>query len=290
MPVLMKGQKWRDAVKKGSLRFEFPVRAEEKRDEIRARFFFQGATAKVESYAQKPLYNLEHITEVVGNAMIRGGISELDAGIEVNGNFNDTYRLTRSKNGPPAEHMEIVVWVFDLPDYDYYPQWKRSIMLSSFCASASIPWLKPIPGREVHTMQELMQYYEQVRSDGIEGLMVKVLDGLYERKRSWNWYKLKPEDTHDGKIIGLHEAVCGKDQPELGLSKGDMLGRIGSVTVRLEDGTTATPHGIPFALGEEMLNNPTYYLDRWVEFTCMERDRQGGYRHPIFKRIREDKA
>ena len=120
--------------------------------------------------------------------------------------------------------------------------------------------------------------------------MVKVLDGLYERKRSWNWYKLKPEDTHDGKIIGLHEAVCGKDQPELGLSKGDMLGRIGSVTVRLEDGTTATPHGIPFALGEEMLNNPTYYLDRWVEFTCMERDRQGGYRHPIFKRIREDKA
>ena len=118
--------------------------------------------------------------------------------------------------------------------------------------------------------------------------MVKSLDHVYERgARIYGWLKYKPEEDADGVITELHEAICGKDQPHLGLRKGDRLGRIGSVTVRMADGSTASPHGIAFPLGRDMFDHPEKYIGQWCEFKYMEIDRQGGYRHPTFHRLRE---
>jgi ATP-dependent DNA ligase len=141
-----------------------------------------------------------------------------------------------------------------------------------------------------HDEKDVQVLYAECRRRSVEGVMVKLPGHLYQRKRTHDWYKLKPEETHDGRITGVIEAVCGKDQPELGLSVGDKLGRTGSVTVQLEDGSIAAPHGIPHTLGRAMHENPEKYIGRWCEFSCMEVDRQGGYRHPVFKRLREDKA
>lgn len=302
MAELMKGQKWSDRYLKGKLRFEFPTTVEEKRDEIRAHFKLvicsdthKPVTCKVQSYAGKPLYNLEKQCEQMYAVMLRHGLTELDCGIEVNGNFDDSYRWVRTKKGVPKglENAEVVVLLFDLPNFEHTPhatyQYRLGVM-QGIIERAGIPTFK----RPLHWVAfdeaDIDAMYAQCRRQGTEGVMVKTLTHLYERTRSWAWFKRKPDETHDGRITGIVEAVCGKDQPELGLHVGDRLARAGAVTVELEDGSTASPHGIPHALGRDMFANPEKYIGQWCEFSCMEVDRQGGYRHPIFKRLREEKA
>jgi ATP-dependent DNA ligase len=132
---------------------------------------------------------------------------------------------------------------------------------------------------EVHVM------YSRLRAEGLEGAMVKSLGHTYANKRTADWLKYKPEETEDGYIAGLVRAVSIHGEP---------LDRIGSITVYvphgLSENSVATPHGIPHALGAEMFQNPDKYIGQWVEFKYMERDRQGGYRHPTFIRLREAKA
>jgi ATP-dependent DNA ligase len=131
--------------------------------------------------------------------------------------------------------------------------------------------------------------YERLRAMGFEGAMVKSLQHTYEPgKRTYGWLKVKPEADADGQIVGFEEAICGVDQPEHGLKKGDNLQRIGSVLLHCTDGSQVAPHGIPHELGRDMYTNPQKYMGQWVEFKYMERDRQGGYRHPTFNRLREE--
>lgn len=297
MAQLMKGQKWSDRYLKEKLRFEFPVIVEEKRDEIRAHFKLvhdadtgKPVTCMVQSYAGNPLYNLEKQCEQMYAVMLRHGLTELDCGIEVNGNFDDSYRWVRTKKGIPngLEDAEVVVLLFDVPESNLEYGLRLEYMLVIVGMSGLKGFVRP---RHWVVQDEagIDKVYIHCRSKAIEGVMVKTLNHLYSRTRSWSWFKRKPDETHDGRITGIVEAVCGTAQPERGLAVGDLLGRAGSVDVVLEDGSTASPHGIPHALGRDMLQNPEKYIGQWCEFSCMEVDRQGGYRHPIFKRLREAK-
>jgi hypothetical protein len=138
-----------------------------------------------------------------------------------------------------------------------------------------------VPRLLVNTPTQAEQFFEDMQSAGYEGAMLKNAQHLYVRKRSWDWLKMKSELDGDGKIIDMREAVSEVGEP---------LGRIGSVHVLLEDGSSAWPAGIAHELGRQMMKNPDAFLGEWCEFVYMERDRQGGYRHPRFKRIREAKA
>ena len=299
MALLMKGQSYKDRYKKGVLRYTFPVQVEEKRDEIRAHFRLVRCTdsgkpvsCEVVSYAGKPLYNLGKQCEWMYSVLLREGLNELDCGVEVNGSYDDTYRYVRTKKGIPEglENAEVVVLLFDIPEMDEPYGTRIGAMLGIIKrACRQLEFHRP-NGWLAYSEAEVDVIYGHVRSKGLEGVMVKTLDHKYERARSWSWFKRKPSETHDGQIEGFVQAVCGKDQPEKGLKAGQLLPRIGAVVLRLEDCSTATPHGIPHALGEDMLHNPNKYMGQWAEFTCMERDRQGGYRHPVFKRLREAKA
>lgn len=303
MAELMKGQSWSDRYLKGKLRFEFPVFAEEKRDEIRAHFRLvrdkitrTPVCVEVVSYAGKPLYNLGRQCELMFTLFMRVGLEELDCGVEVNGNYNDSYRLVRSSKGVPEDLLNatVDVLVYDIPaPADGQHEYRfRSEYIREWLLVRAHPRLRLKAPRQwiCHDEDDIMWHYCMVRGEGVEGLMIKTMHHAYQRKRSWDWFKLKPEETYDGRITGFVEAICGVNQPELGLRVGDPLRRAGAVAVILEDGSTASPHGIPHNLGKDMLENPEKYIGEWVEFSCMERDRQGGYRHPIFKRLREAKA
>ena len=110
--------------------------------------------------------------------------------------------------------------------------------------------------------------------------MAKTLDHVYARRRTFDWMKIKPKETFDGKITGFNEAVSETGAP---------LGRVGSINVECADGSTAAPAGIAHGLGRTLWEDQAKYIGQWIEFSCMERDRQGGYRHPIYGRFREDK-
>lgn len=298
MPNLMKGETWAkgNTLVRGKPRFQYPVGVEVKLDEIRCHVIREAGMIRYESYAGKPLHNLEFLNSRMARLMFRNDLYELDCGILVNKNFNDSYRWVRSSSKVPSglDQSMVQVLLFDVPDCKR-PYATRRLMCDEVAFDAilhcGLPMIRP-EYRECANEAEVLAFF----ADAVvyaEGLMVKTLDHLYERKRTFGWLKLKPEETHDGvitEILEAHSVTESIDEAGQVVPVGTPLGRAGSVRVRLEDGSFADPSGIRHDLGRDMFMNPDQYLGRWVEFKCMERDRQGGYRHPVFKRLREDKA
>lgn len=291
MPDLMKGFTWA----KMKHKVQYPCFVEPKVDEIRCRVAVFGGfpdhgSVKFESYSGKPLANLDRFSRVFLELANATGNWEFDCGFECNGNFNDSYRWVRSTKAPPEDLLPCIkkFYLFDLPKFDgpYYGRRIRVRQVSAYADAAGIP-VYALPSKAAASEEEVHALYDMYRSFGHEGAMVKSREGLYVRKRSADWLKLKPEEDASGIIEGINMAYCGVDQPELGLRAGDPLGRAGSVRIRLPDGSVAEPHGIAHDTGRDMIENPQAYIGETCDFKFMERDRQGGYRHPTFHRIRE---
>lgn len=286
MAELMKGHKWRDHAKK----MTYPAWVEIKSDEIRCHVIVtpQGPwDVQFLSFAGKPLANMEQFKQGFIDLAKDTGIYEFDTGFMVGAEFNATYRWTRStKNGIPPELKDAptLFLLFDLPTLDDCTFEKRMQIRHSVVAHGlglGLQIVQPF-GRWAHTPEEVERLFVSARDEGHEGLMVKAMDHLYERgKRTYGWLKVKPEDDADGRIVEILRAVSIEGQP---------LNRAGSVRIEVEDGSEACPHGIPHELGEAMWRNPEKFLGQWAEFKFMERDRQGGYRHPTWGRLREAKA
>lgn len=295
---LMKGETFEEACKlvRGKPRFEYPIVVEIKADEIRCRVYrAHGGGIEFESYAGKPLHNLESFAAQFKLMFDAMGIDELDVGVLVNGNFNDSYRWTRSSKGWPKEKLDkktgkiapaltadmVQFIVFDLPG-DTREFVNRLPDIDFACRGLVHYGLAATrPLRAVaHSEQEALALYAGYREMGYEGAMGKTYSHLYERRRTFGWMKIKPKMDFDGVVIGINEATSEAGEP---------LSRAGSLTVRMADGSTAQPAGIPHGLGRLIWENQAEYLGQWTENECMERDRKGGYRHPIFNRFREDK-
>lgn len=300
MEFLMKGKVFSEHKHK----LVYPVVAEIKYDEIRlhVRRFVNARNYHVLeflSYSGKPLHNLDRWADQFKQYMIVHGLYDLDLGLEVNGNFNDSYRWSRSSTGIPKEKLDkktgkiapalnvgmVRFVLFDIPQYQQ-PFRERRVLLDSACAAArlmDIPMDRP-ESWVVESEAELDAKFIERRELGDEGLMVKDLVHKYIAgvgKRIDGWLKMKPEMDCDGVVTKVNQAISIHGVP---------LPRAGSIDVLMNDGSTASPAGINHALGALMWLHPEEYVGQWCEFVCMERDRKGGYRHPVFKRLREAKA
>lgn len=303
MAELMKGNVWKDRRdakdRKGNPIVTYPVYVEDKHDEIRCHVKVRecpisGQRVEFLSYAGKPLANMDSFEQTFITLARGTAYKEFDLGFEVNGNFNDSYRWVRSTKGVPADLKDATFkfLVFGLPNHAdtiRAQHWRRQDVANYARDWCSVPFEVPY-----YVLADSAEWVElaflDARKRGLEGVMVKQPEHLYERKRTDGWLKMKPEDEADGVIVELIEATATVADPERGIAVGDPLGRIGSVRVRMEDGSEACPHGIAHELGRDMYKNPLKYYDEWCEFKFMERDRQGGYRHPTFFRLREAKA
>lgn len=286
MTKLMKGHTWA----KGKHKLTYPASAEVKVDEIRLDLRREPLGVIFRSYADKPLHNLDPFQELFGRYMRAFEVERLDMGVIVNRSFADTYRYVRSSKGVPAElaNAKVEFILFDMPDLidmPYIDRIQQRRRHSNIMGDYGLPVFVP-QRKVVYDEAEVMAMYSTVRDDGGEGLMVKDHQGRYEAdKRTYGWLKVKPEEDADGLVTGVLEALGST--PE---NKGQPLGRVGSLQVTLEDGSTASVAGIPHEIGRAWLADPTLIVGQWIEFNYMERDRQDGYRHPRFNRIREAKA
>jgi hypothetical protein len=284
MSALMKGHVW----SKHKHKMTYPAWVEIKIDEIRCRVQIDATerTVQYHSFAGNDLANMHGFDAEWLDLHDLTGYTNFDTGFEVNGNFNDSYRWVRSTSGAPPELVDAKKHfiLFDLPEIGDQPFEKRMNTrhhVAVLAASFDFDLYQPA-GSWAHEEASVEQMFIVARERGHEGLMVKSLQHLYQPgKRSYGWLKFKPSDDADGVIMELHEAVSEHGEP---------LGRTGSITLLLEDGSKATPHGIAHELGRDMHANPQKFIGQWAEFKYMERDRQGGYRHPIFYRLREAKA
>lgn len=147
-----------------------------------------------------------------------------------------------------------------------------------------IAW-KTIESIDVFTQEELKAVYEARREAGEEGLVVKDPNAIWRRGKKVGQWKMKPEDTIDGKVVGLVWGTPGL------ANEGKVIG----FEVELEDGHVVNACGLTEAQKQlftalvvgDNYDASTNHFQGWaVEVAFMERFQDGSLRHPTFNRWR----
>ncbi|UNA01093.1 putative ATP-dependent DNA ligase [Erwinia phage Micant] len=256
----------------------------------------------------KPLFNLDCFSAIFIEMSHFYGTNRFDMGVCVNDSFDLTRRTVRASTKPydltgqswqviPGKkksdlahftgHLKARFWFYDLPEVDAAYITRRGDM---GIISLNFPEYTAVPETEIVTVradlsdgidkavQQVMEVFATARELGHEGIMVKRYDHKWEPKRCPDsWMKLKPNDEVDGRIIGKTEG------------KGKFYGLIGSLICEAEDGSTFTISGMTDVERVAFTQHFDLYLGQWVTATYMQRDTLGGYRHPQFERMHDEK-
>lgn len=124
--------------------------------------------------------------------------------------------------------------------------------------------------------------YDRLVSDGFEGAMVKQIESRYSSgARGRGWFKLKATDEVDVVIMGFQP---GQD----GFS--NMIGAI--IFGQYRDGVLVERgkcSGMTMKVRQDMTDNPDKYIGTAISVAHMGVMESGKFRHPQFKRLRDDK-
>lgn len=143
----------------------------------------------------------------------------------------------------------------------------------------------------VYSMDELNTLYQAVREDGHEGLVIKDPLGNYKRGKKSGMWKMKPEESIDGVVVGLNWGTEGLS------NEGKVIG----FKVKLENGMVVNANNISQELMVEFTKtvqskrsletaydglDGECYHGYQVEVSYMEMTPDGSLRHPSFKCFR----
>ena len=135
------------------------------------------------------------------------------------------------------------------------------------------------PSYIVRKFEEVSTFYDQVRARGLEGLILKRMNGLYHPRRNVDWMKMKGQEEEDVVIIGA-ESGTGKYDSMLGAIIVDFNG----VEVNVGGGFS----------DEQRVNlwkqhHEGNLVGKVVEVWFHEVTPDKSMRHPRFKWFRDDK-
>jgi DNA ligase-1 len=200
-----------------------------------------------------------------------------------NGIYTKLVRDTATKE--EVEQFSIIVWdMIDLEEYlsgtgtcPYSDRWSglREI------AKTWSPRVKLVEGKNVKTIAECLEFYEQMRERKQEGAIIKVLSAVWEDKRSKNSIKLKAEESADLLCIATEEG------------QGKYAGLIGNFIGQTSCGKLVTGVGTGLK-DEDRQKDPSYYIGKIFEVGYNEiisakgRDTMSMFL-PVYKQVRFDK-
>ncbi|CAK1256751.1 ATP-dependent DNA ligase [Klebsiella phage vB_Kpl_K59PH2] len=261
------------------------------------------------SASGKPLYNLSHFDKHWLDFSKRTGRRKIDCGVSVNDSFDLTRRtvmaskkqydlsgnsvntIAGEKKKDPPHYVGLLrarFWLYDIIDhYGTYEDRRRSMAQYALdfpnlliCPETFVIHLDQRYAED-HAIdvavQDVESHFQQALDLHHEGLMIKRFYHSWEPRRTTNWMKMKPEAEVDVEIIGYVEG------------KGEFAGLVGSLIGRAADGSTVDFSGFTLELRRAISADFESYRGRWCEVRYMQRDAQGGYRHPRFFRFHPDK-
>ena len=146
------------------------------------------------------------------------------------------------------------------------------------CKSISV-----VETREVSTLEEVMEHFEEVVKRNGEGTVCKSMDGVWADTKPSYQIKVKKEVNLDLRITSFNYGT------------GKNVKYISSLNTESEDGLLKTsPTGISEDDMEYITNNQDKLLNTIVEIKCsgISQDNKGNYSvlHPVFKILRSDKT
>jgi ATP-dependent DNA ligase len=204
----------------------------------------------------------------------------------VSGSFNKTVSEVRRKD---SQATDAEFHVFDiLPIRTFQKEDKAGCLLAGkysyrrnllefVVSKATSEAIKITPKYIVNSPTEILTIYDRVRARGLEGLIVKDLDGLYHRRRNHGWMKIKNEESVDVPIIAIEEGT-GKYVNQLGA----FVVNVDGVKVNVGSGLSDEQRASFWEAKDELIG-------RLVEVEFHEKTPDGSLRHPRFIRFRDDK-
>ena len=238
-------------------RVVFPCYSSVKLDGVR------GIYSKGQFYTRsgKLLQGLEHIAD-----QLRGE-HDIDGELMVRGtNFQVGCGNIRRKEASPNAFF----CMFDLPNLTF--PFKDRLNYLKTRKDTHLRFVKHII---IHNKQEGEAHYLACRAAGYEGTVIKPLDYVYERKRSYSWMKIKAIETEDIKVTGYYEGT-GKYVGMLGGFIADFHG----VSVRVGGGYSDRDRAL-------FWRDPEKYVGRLMEVHFQEVTPDGSIRHSRFVRWRD---
>jgi ATP-dependent DNA ligase len=294
----------------------WPVAAEPKMDGVRVICIVDKGQAHFKSRNGKPFPAMDHmapaIVKFVENAWsdfrdsrfpsafdILGGEDGpsvvLEGEMMTDGGFNKTSGDVRRKSTQATDAYyclfdALSLKEFQADDFLYSYEARRQYLEMIVEKAAGDAPIKLLPSKLCSSHEQLMEYFEEVRSTGGEGLIVKPLKGGYQKKRSYNWLKIKAEETEDLIVIDAFE----------GEPNTKYEGKLGGVIVDRNGVEVRVGGGISDAQREEWwqlyiadvatgTRTDGALLGRMIEVEFHEVTPDGSLRHPRFKRFRDDK-
>jgi DNA ligase-1 len=163
----------------------------------------------------------------------------------------------------------------------------------------------PVEQREVNSAKEVETYFEEVLSQGYEGLILRDPKSLYKCGRftvkEGGMFKCKPVLDFDGKITGIVQSTevnenVEKKTNELGrsvtskkLSERHTIEKASAFWVEYE----GKPLKAVLAMSDEekieVWKNKEKYIGQWITYKGMLVGAKDVPRHPVFVRFREPK-
>ena len=188
--------------------------------------WFQDEPVLLSSYGNEFLY-MDHIKDDLKKYCQGKKKLSFDGELYYHGwNFSKIHSTCSRKTNENLDTRELQFHIFDYQDEEK-AQISRSLVLSN-----NIPYfeasLQIVPTYRASYL-DWMQYTNHFISDGYEGIILRNLGALYQKKRTVNMLKYKPTEEDDYLILDLKEAmdkegenkgmvgsflVCGADNPD----------------------------------------------------------------------------
>lgn len=245
-----------------------------------------GAKAvRVYSGKQDKTDRVPHITEAVREAFEPG--TWLDGEAIANHGTTAGWGVVQSVMGTSTrvhpKHLDVRLNLFDMLSFD-------GLDLRSLPLHARRQALEDLYERQPIQYVELTErfpatdaVYGALVEKGFEGVMVKHVNSLYRSgMRGPGWFKVKAAWTDEAVVIGYEPG------------KGSFSGMVGAIEFgQFSNGKLirmGTCSGMDMRVRQDITDNQDKYLGRVFEFRHMGAQPTGGYRHPQWKRWRDEKA
>ena len=152
----------------------------------------------------EPLELPAHWVGVKELAIELGGLDgEVYAGLEAEGGLS-LQKIISAFRKPNADTPKLQYWVYDLPTES--EQSKRAEKLSDLLHQGIPKSFVPVSGHLIMDEAEGDAYYERCVNAKYEGVVYRMLDGVYEfGKRSYNLIKRKPRQTAEAKVLSVEK-------------------------------------------------------------------------------------
>jgi DNA ligase-1 len=271
----------------------WPVAIEAKLDGVRVLTIIDLVARTVDFFSRsgKPFTTFDHLKEgalTAAQSLYDNTLNPehkklvLDSEV-VSGSFNKTVSEVRRSS---AQAVDAVLYVFDIISLSQFNAAGKGVCSDSgtyaerrelLCMIRESTCIKIIPAIMAMSLEQVHNTYKSFQDKGLEGAIVKDLLGLYSKRRSYAWMKLKAEETLDLPCVGSFEGT-GKYVNMLGGLVVDFNG----IHVNVGSGFSDEQRKSFWELRDELPG-------RLVEVGYHEVTPDLSLRHPRYFRFRDDK-